>query len=164
VATFAIQIAAALGTRVLVTSSSERKLKRARALGAQDGVSYCDPDWSQRLRDRAGGGVDAAIDSFGGPSWEGALHALRAGGTLVSFGNTSGPETTLTTAAVYWQWRRVLGTSMGSPREYRALLAHVERASWRPVIDSAFPLDRIDDAARRLVSTERFGKVVLRIA
>jgi NADPH:quinone reductase-like Zn-dependent oxidoreductase len=163
VATFAIQIASALGARVFVTSSDERKLERAQALGAQGGVSYLDPDWPQRLRELAGGGLDAAIDSFGGPSWEGALRALRTGGTLVSFGDTSGPETTLTTAEVYWQWRRVLGTSMGSPREYRALLAHVEQASWRPVIDTTFPLDRIDDAARRLVSSERFGKVVLRI-
>jgi NADPH:quinone reductase-like Zn-dependent oxidoreductase len=164
VATFLVQIAVALGARVFVTSSSERKLERARALGAQDGVSYRDPDWPLRLRELAGGGLDAAIDSFGGPSWEGSLRALRTGGTLVSFGDTSGPETTLTTAEVYWHWRRVLGTTMGSPREYRALLAHVEQASWRPVIDSEFPLERIDEAARRLTSTERFGKVVLRIA
>jgi NADPH:quinone reductase-like Zn-dependent oxidoreductase len=163
VATFAVQIAVALGARVFVTSSGERKLERARALGAQDGVSYLDPDWPQRLRVLAGGGLDAAIDSFGGPAWEGALLALRRGGTLVSFGDTSGPQTTLTTAEVYWQWRRVLGTSMGSPREYRALLDHVAGASWRPVIDSTFPLDRIDEAARRVSSKERFGKVVLRI-
>jgi NADPH:quinone reductase-like Zn-dependent oxidoreductase len=164
VATFAVQIAAALGSRVFVTSSSDNKLERARELGAQDGVSYRHPDWPERLRELAGGGLDAAIDSFGGPSWEGALRALRTGGTLVSFGDTSGAETTLTTAEVYWHWRRVVGTSMGSPREYRAMLSHLERASWRPVIDSTFPLDRIDDAARRLVSNERFGKVVLRIA
>jgi NADPH:quinone reductase-like Zn-dependent oxidoreductase len=164
VATFLVQIAVALGARVFVTSSSERKLERARALGAQDGASYRDPDWPLRLRELAGGGLDAAIDSFGGPSWEGSLRALRTGGTLVSFGDTSGPESTVTTAEVYWQWRRVLGTTMGSPREYRALLAHVERVSWRPVIDSEFPLEQIDEAARRLTSAERFGKVVLRIA
>ena len=123
-----------------------------------------DPGWPEHIRKLAGGGLDAAIDSFGGPSWEGALRALRAGGTLVSFGDTSGPETTLTTAEVYWQWRRVIGTSMGSPREYRALLAHVEHAAWRPVIDSIFPLDHFDEAARRFRSGERFGKVVLRIA
>lgn len=164
VATFAVQIAVALGARVYVTSSSERKLENARALGATGGVSYRDPDWPERLREFAGGGLDAAIDSFGGPSWEGALRALRTGGTLVSFGDTSGPETTLTTAEVYWQWRRIVGTSMGSPREYRAMLGHVEKASWRPIIDTVFPLDRIDEAARRLVCNERFGKVVLRIA
>ena len=164
VATFAVQIAVALGARVFVTSSGEDKLERARAIGATGGASYLDPDWPQRLRELAGGGLDAAIDSFGGPSWEGSLRALRTGGTLVSFGDTSGPETTLTTAEVYWQWRRVLGTTMGSPREYRALLAHVENASWRPVIDTTFPLEGVATAARRLTSDDRFGKVVLRIA
>jgi NADPH:quinone reductase-like Zn-dependent oxidoreductase len=163
VATFAVQICAARGARVFVTSSSETKVARARELGAEGGVDYRRPDWPEALRELAGGGLDAAIDSFGGPSWEGALRALRTGGALVTFGDTSGPETTITTAEVYWQWRRVLGTSMGSPREYRALLAHVEQASWRPVIDSTFGLDEINAAARRLTAGGRFGKVVLRI-
>lgn len=82
----------------------------------------------------------------------------------MSFGDTSGPRTTITTAEVYWAWRRVLGTSVGSPREYRAMVAHVEEASWEPVIDSVFALDQLDEAARRLTSPERFGKVVLSIA
>jgi zinc-binding alcohol dehydrogenase/oxidoreductase len=163
VATFALQIAVALGARVFGTSSTDEKLARARALGAEGGASYLDPDWPSKIQELAGGGLDAAIDSFGGPAWEGALRALRRGGTLVSFGDTSGAETTLETDQVYWEWRRVLGTSMGSPREYRSLLAHVERAAWRPVIDSVFPLDHLDDAARRLRSPERFGKVVLSI-
>jgi zinc-binding alcohol dehydrogenase/oxidoreductase len=164
VSTFAVQIAAALGARVFVSSSTDEKLERARRLGAQGGALYDDPGWPEHIRKLTGGGVDAAIDSYGGPSWQGALRALRIGGTLVSFGDTSGPETTLETAEVYWQWRRVLGTSMGSPREYRRLLAHVGGASWRPVLDSVFPLDRIDEAVRRLGSRERFGKVVLSIA
>jgi zinc-binding alcohol dehydrogenase/oxidoreductase len=163
VSTFAIQIAAARGARVFVTSSTEAKLARARLLGAEGGASYLDPGWPERIRELAGGELDAAIDSHGGASWEGALRTLRRGGTLVSFGDTSGPETTLTTAEVYWEWRRVLGTSMGSPREYRAMLAHVESASWRPVIDSVFGLDQIDEAVQRLNSGERFGKVVLSI-
>jgi NADPH:quinone reductase-like Zn-dependent oxidoreductase len=161
VATFAIQIGAALGARVFVTSSSEEKIAKARELGAEDGVSYLDPDWPDQLRELAGGGLDAAIDSFGGPAWEGALRAMRTGGTLVSFGDTGGEQTTVTTAEVYWQWRRVLGTSMGSPREYRAMIDHVEQATWRPVIDSVFPLERLEDAARRLTERDRFGKIVL---
>ena len=161
VATFVIQIAAARGARVFVTSSSADKLEQARALGAAGGVSYREPDWPERLVSLAGAPLDAAIDSYGGPSWEGALRALRTGGTLVSFGDTAGPETTLTTAEVYWQWRTVRGTSMGSPREYRAMLDHVRTASWRPVIDSVFGLEELDAAARRLDAPDRFGKVVL---
>lgn len=163
VASFAIQIAAALGSSVFVTSSSEEKIERARALGAVAGVSYREPDWPERLVNLAGGELDAAIDSYGGPSWEGALRTLRSGGTLVSFGDTSGPQTTLTTAEVYWRWRTVRGTSMGSPREYRAMLAHVAAAAWRPAIDSVFGLDELDAAARRLDAPDRFGKVALSI-
>jgi zinc-binding alcohol dehydrogenase/oxidoreductase len=163
VSTFVVQIAAAVGARVFVTSSSEEKIARARELGAAGGAVYLDPDWPERIRELAGGGLDAAIDSYGGASWESALRALRAGGTLVAFGDTSGPRTTLTTAEVYWAWRRVIGTSMGSPREYRALLAHVDRAAWRPVVDSVFALERIAEAADRLQSAARFGKVVLSI-
>lgn len=161
VASFAIQIAAALGARVFVTSSSEDKLERARALGAVAGVSYRADDWPERIVDLAGAELDAAIDSYGGPSWDGALRTLRTGGTLVSFGDTSGAETTLTTAEVYWRWRTVRGTSMGSPREYRAMLAHVTAAAWRPSIDSVFALEELDAAARRLDAPDRFGKVVL---
>ena len=163
VSTFVIQIAVAHGARVFVTSSNEEKLRRARALGAEAGASYLQPDWPDRIAELAGGGLDAAVDSYGGPSWDGALRTLRVGGRLVSFGDTSGPETTLTTNEIYWQWRSVIGTSMGSPREYRALLAHVEDPPWRPVIDSVFPLEQIDAAVTRLGSGDRFGKVVLSI-
>ncbi len=163
VATFAVQIAVARGARVYVTSSTEEKLERARALGAAGGVSYRDAGWPQRLRDIAGGGLDAAIDSYGGAAWEGALQSLRSGGTLVSFGDTSGPQTTLTTAEVYWQWRRIIGTSMGSPREYRAMVAHAEEAQWRPVIDSIYALEDYEAAIARLEAPDRFGKVVLTI-
>lgn len=163
VSTFAIQIAVARGVRVLVTSSRQKKLERALSLGAAHAVSYRDPRWPALIRELEPGGVDAAIDGYGGPSWEGALVALRPGGTLVSFGDTHGPTTTLTTAEVYWRWRRVIGTSMGSPREYRAMVRHVTAASWRPAIDSVFALDEFQAAIARLQDPDRFGKVVLSI-
>src|SRR6202043_1385468 len=114
-----------------------------------------------RITQLAGGPLDAAVDSYGGSTWEGALRTLRVGGTPVSFGDTAEPTTTLTTAEVYWRWRTVRGTSMGSPREYRAMLEHVDKASWRPLIDSVFPLEEGDHAAERLNARDRFGKVVL---
>jgi zinc-binding alcohol dehydrogenase/oxidoreductase len=152
VATFVLQIAAARGAQVFATSSTEQKVERLRALGAAGAVSYLEPEWPVIVRELAGGGVDAAVDSYGGASRRGALHALRDGGTLVSFGDTGGAVATIEVMEVYWHWRRLVGTSMGSPREYRQLLAHVESASWRPVIDSVFPLDEIDGAAARLES------------
>jgi zinc-binding alcohol dehydrogenase/oxidoreductase len=165
VATFAVQIASAMGARVWVTSSSDQKLERARALGAMGGFRYDEPDWSDHARAATGGrGFDAVIDSYGAAgSWEQGLRALRRGGTLVTYGDTGGTETTVTVAEVYWEWRRVLGTSMGSPREFRAMLDHVRGAAWRPVIDRVYPLAELALAARRLGEPDRFGKVVLRV-
>ena len=65
---------------------------------------------------------------------------------------------------MYWAWRSIVGTTMGSPEEYRALLDHVSTCSWRPVIDSVLDLEDIDTAARRLADRDRFGKIVLRVA
>ena len=149
VATFAIQIASALGARVFVTSSSEAKLEHARALGAEGGVLYTDADWPARLRALAGGGLDAAIDSYGGPALAPLLEALRPGGTLVNFGDTGGDDATIPVAAVYWHWRTLRGTTLGIaagvPRPARArrdgclaardrpgLPARADRRSGRP--------------------------------
>jgi zinc-binding alcohol dehydrogenase/oxidoreductase len=102
------------------------------------------------------------IDSYGGSGWPLGLKALRDGGVFVTFGDTGSAEATVEIADVYWHWRSIIGTSMGSPEEYRALLDHVAAAAWRPVVDRVFELDRIGDAAERLErAPDRFGKIVL---
>ena len=158
VATFAVQIAAALGARVVVTSSSARKLERARGLGAVDGVLYSDADWAVRVAP-----VDAVVDSVGAPVWEGALRALSPGGRLVNFGDTAREGATVQLSTLYFKYLRIQGTTMGSPREFDALLAHVAEAPWRPVVDSVFPLAEAGRAHERLEAPDRFGKVVLAI-
>jgi zinc-binding alcohol dehydrogenase/oxidoreductase len=158
VATFAIQIAAALGARVVVTSSSAEKLERARELGAEGGVLYSEPDWAERVAP-----VDAVVDSIGAPVWEGAIAALEPGGRLVNFGDTARQSATVPLATLYFKYLRIQGTTMGSPREFDALLAHVGEAAWRPVVDSVFPLADAAGAHERLEAPDRFGKVVLAI-
>jgi zinc-binding alcohol dehydrogenase/oxidoreductase len=162
--TFAIQIATALGARVYVTTSSEAKLEQCRALGAVGGVDWRDPAWPDDIRELTGGGADIALDSAGGDTWDPILRALRPGGTLVNFGDTAGEVATIPVADVYWAQRSIHGTTMGSPREFAALLEHVALDRWRPVIDSTFPLERTDDAFRRLDDPARFGKIVLAIS
>ena len=158
VATFLVQIATALGARVVVTAGSEEKVERARTLGAADGVSYEDPDWPEKL-----GPVDAVADSVGAPVWEGAFRALRPGGVLVNFGDTARDAASVELATLYFKYLRIQGTTLGSPREFGALLEHAASADWRPVIDSVFPLRDAAKAHERLESPERFGKVVLAI-
>lgn len=156
VATFAVQIAAALGARVLVTSSSPEKIARAKGLGAAGGVLYCEDGWWNRL-----GGVDAVVDSVGPQVWPGAIRALRPGGVLVSFGDTGGDEAPVNVSSLFFGWLRIQGTTMGSPREFDALLTHVSEAAWRPVVDAVYPLRDAARALERLDDPARVGKVVL---
>jgi zinc-binding alcohol dehydrogenase/oxidoreductase len=164
VASFAIQIAAERGAMVYVTSSSAEKIERAMAIGARAGLRYDDPDWPEQARSIVEDGFDAAVDSFGGPSWRSTLKALRRGGVLVNFGDTGGDQSTVDVADVYWEWRSIVGTTMGSPDEYDAMIDHARTASWRPVIDSVFELEHIGDAMARLADgSDRFGKIVISI-
>ncbi len=158
VATFATQIGAALGARVLVTTSSAAKLERARALGAEGGADYRDAKWADEVVP-----VDAVIDSVGGAVWHDALRALRPGGVLVSFGDTDGERGDVLIADVFFKYLRIQGTTLGSPRELDALLAHCAANAWRPVLDTVFPLAEAAEAHRRLDAPDRFGKVLLAI-
>ena len=157
-ATYLVQIAAALGAEVIVTSSSQAKIDRAIQLGASAGVLYTEPDWAERV-----GEIDVIIDSAGGPTWDGAWTCLRKGGRLVCFGRTSGEDATVPLSQLYFGQWTVMGSTMGSPREFAALLAHVETAAWRPVIDRVYPLAETAAAHARMDAPDRFGKVVLQV-
>ena len=163
-ATFAVQIAAAVGSEVWVTTSTEAKLARLQELGARGGVLYSgglglEPAGGGRRTVRCGG-RQLGCGGLGGR----AARALRWGGVLVSFGDTGGDTSLIPVSEVYWSWRSIVGTTMGSPEEYRALLDHVGAHDWRPVIDSVHALADLDVAAQRLVDRDRLGKVVLRVA
>ncbi len=164
VSSYLVQLAAAAGALVVVTTSTAEKANRALSLGAAAAVLHGNQDWPKAVAEAAGGPLDAVIDSYGGPSWSAALPLLRWGGIFVSFGDTGGATSTIEISDVYWNWRSIVGTSMGSPDEFQAMLEHVETAMWRPVIDSVFPLEDLGLAAERLSAQDRYGKVVIRVA
>lgn len=156
-AAFCVQIAAALGAEVVVTSSTVEKLERARGLGASGGAVYTDAGWPEQI-----GEVDAVVDSVGGESlWEACIGLLRRGGRLVNFADTAGDYGRVPLARLFLEHLRLIGTTLGSPREFEQLLAHCATATWRPVIDSQFPLAEAGAAHERLDAPDRFGKVVL---
>jgi zinc-binding alcohol dehydrogenase/oxidoreductase len=158
VSTFAVQLAAQVGARVLVTSSSEEKIERAKELGASGGVLYTEEGWPEAV-----GPVDLVLDSVG-TTWRDSLRALRKGGRLVVFGGTAGPEVTLDVRAVYLNWQSILGTAMGSARDFVALLRMVNEGRWGPVIDSVRPLAEAEAAHERMKAGEHFGKLVLAVS
>ena len=164
VSTFAVSLAHQAGARVLVTSSSRQKIERARELGAETGIDYTAGDWVAEARALSGGeGVDVVLDSVGG-TWQDSLRCLRKGGRCVVLGATAGTEATLEVRPFYLSWLSLLGTAMGSPRDFAGLLAALERGSWRPVIDSVRPLAEAAAAHERMEAGAHFGKLVLRVS
>jgi zinc-binding alcohol dehydrogenase/oxidoreductase len=155
VSTLAVSLAVQAGARVLVTSSSQEKIERAKELGAEGGVLYTEEGWGE-----AAGPVDVVLDSVG-TTWRESLRALRKGGRLVVFGGTGGPEVDLDVRAVYLNWLSILGTTMGSARDFAALMRLVESGVWRPVIDSVRPLAEAEAAHDRMKAGEHFGKLIL---
>ena len=119
---------------------------------------YTEEGWPE-----AAGPVDLVLDSVGA-TWRDSLRALRKGGRLVVFGGTGGPEVTLDVRAVYLNWQSILGTTMGSARDFAALLRMVDEGSWRPVIDSVRPLAEAEAAHERMKAGEHFGKLVLAVS
>ncbi|HTI35274.1 MAG TPA: zinc-binding dehydrogenase [Miltoncostaea sp.] len=163
VATIATMLARAAGCRVLVTSSSQEKLDRARDLGADAGVLYTQDDWVGAVRELTGGrGVDIVVDSVGA-TWADSISAVRPGGRVVAFGGTGGAKVELAVRALTMGQVSLLGTTMGSPRDFAGLLAAVDAGGWAPVIDSVRPLGEVADAHRREEGGEHFGKLVLSI-
>jgi NADPH:quinone reductase-like Zn-dependent oxidoreductase len=161
VATFALQIARAAGASVIVTSSSEAKLTRAMEMGADLAINYTSEDWEKVVQERTGGGADIVIDSVGQATWGKALRALRPGGRLVSFGATTGRTTEVDIRHVFWNQLSILGTTMGSPREFAAMLALYAAGRLKPVVDSVLPLREAPAAHRRMDEGQQFGKIVL---
>jgi zinc-binding alcohol dehydrogenase/oxidoreductase len=158
VSTFAVQLAAQAGARVLVTSSSDEKIEHSRALGAEGGVNYASEDWVAAVKEL--GGADLVIDSIGS-TWAQSLDCLRPGGRVVVFGATGGTESTLPVRPFYFGQWSLLGTMMGSPADFAGLLGALATGSWQPVIDSVLPLAEAATALETMKSGSHFGKLVL---
>lgn len=160
VATFVLLFAKHIGARAIVTSSSDEKLRRASALGADVTVNYrTSPDWAKIVR--AAGPVDVVIDSSGGATLRGALDAIAPGGRIVVYGGTNA-EANVALFPLFWKHVTVMGTSMGSPGDFRAML-ELFAGEMRPVIDRTFPLSDGVAAMERLDAGDQFGKVVLTV-
>ncbi len=162
VSSAAIQIARYAGARVIATASSEAKLERARALGAQETLDYSDPAWPQAVRALTGKrGCDLVVDHVGASTFAGSLRALAAGGKILCCGASSGPEISADLRPIFFKNLAVVGSTMGSrgslPRIYRLVAEGIFQA----VIDSVLPLSAVAEAHRRLAERKLFGKIVL---
>lgn len=165
VAVATLQLALQAGARVIVTSSSDDKLARAKALGASAGINYRSEKVAERVMQLTGGeGVDMVIDSVGQASWGDSLRSLRRGGRLVTCGATTGGNPPVEIQRMFIRQLEVYGSTGGSMEEFRRLVAMFGQGRLQPVIDSRFPLERVHEAFDRLDRGEQFGKVVVTVA
>lgn len=161
VALAALQIAKGRGARVWVTSGSDAKLERARALGADECLNHARVDVGREIRTRTGKrGVDVVIDSVGEKTWGQSLGALGKRGRLVTCGGTSGPMVQTDVRRLFWNQWTIMGSTMGNEDEFAAVSSEFAAGRLRAVVDSVFPMERGADAYARLASGEQFGKVV----
>ena len=149
---------------MLVTSSSDDKIARAIALGADAGINYRSEKVAKRVQAlTAGVGVDMVIDSVGEASWSDSLKSLRRGGRLVTCGATTGSNPSADLQRMFIRQLEVYGSTGGSLDEFRELIALFARGGVSPVIDRCYPLADVGAAFDRLAAGEQFGKIVVTV-
>lgn len=161
-ALFALQFAVAAGALPCVTSSSPWKLERAHELGAKAGVLYNMPDWHADFG-KHHGPFEVIIDSAGGHGFGDLLDLAAPGGRIVFFGATRGNPTELQMRKVFWRQLSLLGTTMGSPADFEAMVEFVKTHAIKPVVSEVFDLEDVGAAFNRMERGEQFGKLVVRL-
>lgn len=162
VATFLVQMASAVGATVFVTSGSEAKIEKAKELGAEGGITYDTKNWSKELRGMTGG-VDLSVDHVGGQAIEACLTLAKQGSRVVIYGGTAGPKAEVMLPRIFLKQLDVLGTAMGSAKEFGEMLAFYEEHSLHPVVDETFPLEEAPAAMNHMEQGSGIGKIVLQI-
>jgi NADPH:quinone reductase-like Zn-dependent oxidoreductase len=162
IATMASALAVAAGASITVTSSSADTIERAVSAGARGGVLHNEPGWPEHARAMSpnNAGFDLVLDPVG--RWSESVRALRPGGRLVVLGANAAQTAQMDVRSFYFGQFDLLGTTMGSSRDFAGLLDMIDRCSVRaPVIDREFPLDRAAEAHEYLERGRSFGKCVL---
>jgi zinc-binding alcohol dehydrogenase/oxidoreductase len=160
VSTMAVSLAASVGARVFVTSSSDEKIARSVELNAEGGFLYTSPTWVEDVV-RATGGVDLVVDGVG-RSLQDGVSCLRPGGRIVVFGTSAGVEATVDIPSLFFGQKSIIGSTAGNAEEFAQLLASVDEHGWRPVVDSVWGLEETPRAHELMESRKHFGKIVLR--
>jgi NADPH:quinone reductase-like Zn-dependent oxidoreductase len=158
----ATQIAKMLGATVIATASTDAKLEKARALGADETINHASQDIGLEARRLTGKrGVDVVIEHVGQATWEKSVAALARGGRLVTCGASSGFEGRTDLRALFGKSIALYGSYMGRLAEFDEVLKHVRSGRLKPVLDRVLPLSGARAAHEALEKREAFGKIVL---
>lgn len=163
VSIFGLQFAKLHGARVIITSSSDEKLARAKALGADETINYkTTPEWDKEvLRLTGGRGVDMVLEVGGGETFTRSMNSVRASGQMAVIGVLSGVAGTIPVGLIGIQTLSVRGIFVGSVAMFEDMNRAIAAHQLRPVIDRVFPFEQSVDALRYLQSAQHFGKIVI---
>ena len=165
VSIFGLQIAKMSGAKVIITSSSDEKLERARQLGADAVINYqTTPEWGKAAANLAGrDGVDHVIEVGGAGTFLQSVRACRFGGKIGMIGILSGIEVKTEIFPIVHKSATVFGIYVGSREMFEELNRALEQSNVRPVIDKVFPFASAPEAFEYMASGSHFGKVVIRV-
>ena len=165
VAIFALQLGLQAGARVIVTSKSDEKLERVRALGAWETINYVTtPDWAARVLELTGGmGVDHVVEMGGPGTTDQSIQAARLGGTVSLIGVLTGLGARIDPHPIAIKGLRIHGIRVGSRAMFEDLNHAISANGLRPVIDRVFSFDEAREALRYLQAAEHVGKVVITV-
>jgi zinc-binding alcohol dehydrogenase/oxidoreductase len=162
VASVMLAMALAAGARVFVTSGSKEKIEQAVRAGAAGGANYKNTDWAQEIATLAGRhGVDLVVDSTGGKGFEALISLINPSGRCIFFGATAGDPPILPMRQIFWRQVSLLGTTMGSPRDFYQMVRLCEMHTIKPIVDGPYPFSQYRQAYSRMMNGEQFGKIVL---
>ena len=162
VSIFALQFAKLAGATVIVTSSSDEKLARATALGADHTINYrAVPDWGKAAADWTGGGVDHIVEVGGKDTFQQSLEAARVGGTILVIGVLSGFAQQISIPTLFSKNLHVIGLSVGSRRMFENMAAAIGQNRLKPVIDRTLGFSEVPDALRLMQQAGHFGKIAI---
>jgi NADPH:quinone reductase-like Zn-dependent oxidoreductase len=166
VSLFALQLAKLRGARVIVTSKSDEKLVRARALGADETINYATtPEWGKAARALTGAeGLDLIVEVGGGGTLAQSIRATRPGGVIALIGVLSGVATELLLTPVLMQNIRIQGVIVGHREMFEMMARAMDVAKVRPVIDETFAFEDAPRAFARMAEGAHFGKIVVDVA
>jgi NADPH:quinone reductase-like Zn-dependent oxidoreductase len=158
----AIQIAKLFHARVITTAGDETKLEKALALGADFGVDHYKQKISEEVRKITNKeGVDIVVEHVGTATWEESMKSLKAGGTIVTCGATTGFDAKFDLRFLFARQLSLLGSYMGTMGDLYDVLGHVFAGRLKPVVDRTFPLKDTRAAHEYMESSQMFGKIVI---
>ena len=163
VACIALQLAVAAGATTIVTSSSQAKIDKALAMGATAGFLYTEEGYASQVNEQFGP-IHLIVDGAGGDGYSKLIDMVCPGGRIVNYGATAGMPRKLELRKVFWKQLHLVGSTMGSPDDFAAMLSMVRKHKIEPIIDEVFALSDGNEAFEKMNVSSQFGKLVLRVS